>query len=247
MISIGENKSILCKGDFHPAQLYKGDKKIAGYKLTEFEGTGSVMLENCYNDKVYDAEISENALSITVRGKNYFDLNKVPFNESTTIPYNNGLTAKKIEGANRGKKIPISLPAGKTIHMTLDVVDSQINGTSERVGMGFYNSGGTSVYSVYVSSGVAHKSYSFTLNEEIFHIQFVFLADNERNAVGDYVTMDNIMFRTEGDDSFELYIEPQTIPFENGGITADIPTFKGTTVLETGSAEICAKYKKKEG
>ena len=57
MISIGENKSILCKGDFHPAQLYKGDKKIAGYTVEEFERSGSVTLENCYNDNLYNAVI----------------------------------------------------------------------------------------------------------------------------------------------------------------------------------------------
>ena len=65
MISIGENKASLCKGDFHPAALYKGDKKIAGYAVEEFEGAGGVVLENCYNDKIYDVQInSKNLLNV---------------------------------------------------------------------------------------------------------------------------------------------------------------------------------------
>ena len=244
MIYVGENKSTLYKGNFHPAELYKGDKKIAGYTMEEFEGTESVTLENCYNDKVYDIEISENAQSITVRGKNYFDLDKVPFLK-TTEPYNNGLKFWKSIGNNRGDKIPISLPVGRTIYITMDVVDSMINGTAKRVTMGFFNSSGTLITSRTISSSIAHKSYSFAFSEEVSYMQFYFQANNEMNAVGDYVTMDNIMFRCVGDDTYEKYIEPQTILFENGEPTADIPTFIGTTVIEA-EATISGKYKKME-
>lgn len=62
MISIGENKSILCKGDFHPAQLYKGDKKIAGYESAEFSGNGGVTLEDCYNDNLHNVVIHGNSV-----------------------------------------------------------------------------------------------------------------------------------------------------------------------------------------
>ena len=62
MIYVGENKSILCKGDFHPAQLYKGDKKIAGYSLEEFSGEGGIALENCYNDRLHNAVIHGNSI-----------------------------------------------------------------------------------------------------------------------------------------------------------------------------------------
>ena len=248
MIYTGENKSILCKGDFRPAELYKGDKKIAGYKLTEFEGIGSVTLENCYNDKVYNACADEGVQSITVRGKNYFDLDKIPFNTSTTQPYNNGLKAMK-SAANSTTKIPIYLPAGKTIYMTMEVVDFQIKGTSKNLGMRFYNSENTVVKSMSISATIAKKAYSFTLSEDISHIRFFFQSSDTSNLDGDYVTMDNIMIRTEGDDSFESYIEPQTVSVENGNITDDIPTFKGTTVIEVESeteAVISGKYKKRE-
>ena len=246
MISIGENKAIICKGDFRPAQFYKGETKIAGYTMEEFQGTGSVVLENCYNDKVYDTEIRGDSQSITVRGKNYFDLDKVPFSKYTTNPYNNGLIATNKIDANRGDRIPISLPVGKILYITLDVVAAQINGTVKRVTLDFLDSSCSRVFAWNISSTIAHKSYSYTPTKEIKYVQFYFQSDDAQNAVGDTVTVDNIMIRTEGDDSYEPYINPQTIPLENGTLTADIPTFKGTTVIET-EATISGKYKKKEG
>ena len=62
MISIGENKSILCRGDFRPAQLYKGDKKIAGYETADFSGEGGITIENCYNDRLHNAVIYGNSI-----------------------------------------------------------------------------------------------------------------------------------------------------------------------------------------
>lgn len=204
MISVGENKAVICKGDFHPAELYKGDKKIAGYTTTEFSGDSSVVLENCYNDNVQN---------VTARGKNYFDLNKVPFNNPNTQPYKNGLIAQKNTWGNRGDKIPISLPVGKTIYITMDVVDSKIDGTTKYVTMGLFNSSDTDKPLAYarVTSTIEHKTYAVTLSEEVSYIQFYFQSNNDRNAVGDYVTMDNIMLRCEGDDTYEPYIEPRSI------------------------------------
>lgn len=250
MIYTGENKAVLCKGNFCPAQLYKGETKIAGYAEKDFEGINEITLENCYNDRLYDVQIEGvTDVTITARGKNYFDLDKVPFNQLTTQPYNKGLRAKKTAAANRGNKIPISLPINKTIYITMDVVDSQIGGTAEKVSMGFYNKDSSEVERVWITSTVGEKSYSVTLNEEVSYIQFHFQNDNALNAVGDYVTMDNIMLRCEGDNAYEPYIEPQTIPFENGNLTADIPTFKGTTVIGIESdiaVTISGKYKRME-
>lgn len=62
MIYVGENKSVICKGDFHPAALYKGDKKIAGYTRTDFSGEGGVTLDKCYNDRLHDTQISGNSV-----------------------------------------------------------------------------------------------------------------------------------------------------------------------------------------
>ena len=182
------------------------------------------------------------SIPITIRGKNYFNLANVPFSNGATEPYNNGLKAKKLSSTNRGDKIPISLPIGKEIKMTMEVVDSQIGGTVTRVTMGFYNSKNTLVRSTNVTSTKAKKSYTFTLSEEVSYIQFYFQSANDKNAVGDYVTMDNIMLRTEGDDSFELYIKPQTVeitlnePLEVIQKSVDglpnLPQYNGTTTYE---------------
>lgn len=188
----------------------------------------------------------EYVIPVVVRGKNYFDLSKVPFSNNTTEPYNNGLRAEKISVTNRGDKIPIDLPIGKTIYLTLDVVDSQIAGTATRVTMGFYNKSNTLVRSTSVTATKAHKTYSFTLSEEVSYVQFYFQSSSSANAVGDYVTMDNIMFRTEGEDVWEAYIKPQTVevvlPFqilENESVQKslngfpNLPQFNGTTIYET--------------
>ena len=60
MIYKGENKAQIVKGDFHPAQFYKGSIKIAGYVKESFEGESSITLENSYNDKIYNARIVGN-------------------------------------------------------------------------------------------------------------------------------------------------------------------------------------------
>ncbi len=250
MIYTGENKAVLCKGDFHPAQLYKGDKKIAGYAEKDFEGINEITLENCYNDRAYDVQIEGvTDAVITARGKNYFDIDKVPFSNFTTQPYNRGLKAMKTSSNNRGNKIPISLPIGKTIYMTLDVVDSKIDGTSKHISLSFLNSSNSSIFTKRITSTIARKSFSFTLSEEMSYMQFFFQGVDVGNAVGDFMIMDNIMIRCEGDDAYEPYIEPQTILFENGKLTEEIPTFKGTTVIELESdkeATISGKYKEKE-
>jgi hypothetical protein len=184
--------------------------------------------------------------TVVTRGKNYFDLDKVPFSNSSTQPYNNGLKAMKLAASNRGDKIPIDLPVGKTIYLTLDVVDSQINGTSKQVTLGFYNSKGTRIHSRAVPpTTVIHKVYSFTLTEEVKYIQFYFQANDTNNAVGDYVTMDNIMFRTEGEDVWEPYVTPINVDIYLNRLLASgdviqmsvdglppLPQFKGTTTYE---------------
>lgn len=196
---------------------------------------------------VGDADGSGNyVVPIVVRGKNYFDLAKVPFSNNSTEKYKNGIKASKTSTSNRGDKIPITLPTDKTIYMSMDVVDSQIGGSAARVTMGFYDKSNNLVRSTNVTSTKAHKTYSFTLSEEVSYIQFYFQSSASNNAVGDYVTIDNIMLRTEGEDVWEAYIKPQTVEvicpiFLEAGThiqksldgLPDLPQFKGTTIYET--------------
>lgn len=88
MICVSEKKAVICKGDFHPAQFYKGDKKITGYTVESFENENGVTLENCYNDRVYDA---------VVHGKNLLDVNKW---FSKYVNGEGGITYKETDLAN---------------------------------------------------------------------------------------------------------------------------------------------------
>lgn len=60
MIYVSDKKAKLYRGDYHPAQFYKGDKKIAGYETVAFEGEREAYLENGYNDRLYNAKIYGN-------------------------------------------------------------------------------------------------------------------------------------------------------------------------------------------
>ena len=152
MIYTGENKSVLYRGDFHPAQLYKGDKKIAGYELTEFEGTGSVTLENCYNDTLYEAKITGSSgqeapiqAQITVRGKNFVDKNVIGIKKSNcslyeksgdliTVQGKEGASTYASSGGNFQLIFPESLPSGTyTFSMYVTLLEEGVWGTGMRI------------------------------------------------------------------------------------------------------------------
>ncbi len=56
MICVGESEAIICKGDFKPASIYKGDTFIAGAQNTLFEGE-LISAENTYNAPI-EVEVS---------------------------------------------------------------------------------------------------------------------------------------------------------------------------------------------
>lgn len=62
MIYVNDKKSAFCKGDFRPAEFYKGDRKIAGYKREAFGQEREIALEGCYNDRLYNACIFGNSV-----------------------------------------------------------------------------------------------------------------------------------------------------------------------------------------
>lgn len=97
MIYVNDKKAVICKGDFHPAQLYKGDKKIAGYAVAEFEGSGNVTLANCYNDNLHNAVIHGNSVQ---------DGEPTPDNPIEV----QSVGEKVTEGENAGKyKVPVKV------------------------------------------------------------------------------------------------------------------------------------------
>lgn len=48
-IYMGETPKILFKGDYHPAEMYKGEKKFTGYEIQAVSGE-EISVENTYND-----------------------------------------------------------------------------------------------------------------------------------------------------------------------------------------------------
>ena len=65
----GETQKTLLKGDYRPAEFYKGSKKITGYDVQAVSGA-EIAIENTYNDK----------LAPTVRGNGKQDGQPVPSN-----------------------------------------------------------------------------------------------------------------------------------------------------------------------
>lgn len=85
-IYVGDKKAIFCKGDYRPAQFYKGATKIAGWNDVAVQGT-SLSVPNTYNDSLRTLTASgKTTLSAdwrgvsgtlsqvqTVQGKNLFN------------------------------------------------------------------------------------------------------------------------------------------------------------------------------
>lgn len=189
-------------------------------------------------------ESGEYVIPVVVRGKNYFDLDKVPFNSSTTKPYNNGMIATRVNNNIYTNRVPLDVPVGKKINISFDVVDFTINGETTNFRIGFYGEDGDTLYNPAVAVSKAHKTFSFTPKEKVANMRFYFTGN--ASTAGDSVTVDNIMLRTEGEDVWEAYIKPQTIEVispvlltEGTNIQKSIdglpnlPQFKGTTIYET--------------
>ena len=236
MISIGESKASLCKGDFHPAALYKGDKKIAGYSTEEFEGEGIVTLTNCYNDKVYDVNIGDNTGTIIVHGKNILDMNK----HTVSDGYYYDVNGLEFNTNNNMLKIsPITIEPSTTYTISSNVPVYTI---------WFFKGGdGTGISRIDVSK----KIITFTTPQECTQIRVSL--DLRRIVTGEVQAISlfkwTMLEKGKGDGIFEPYIVPQTITVENGELKGEIPTFKGTTVIEIEAdiaATIKGNYKRKE-
>ncbi len=76
-IFIGNKKSTLFKGDYRPAQLYRGNKKFAGYTEKTFSGQ-NLAINGAYND--LPSEITINGGFVP--SKNLFDISAASSDES---------------------------------------------------------------------------------------------------------------------------------------------------------------------
>lgn len=75
-IYLGDKQGTLYKGDYKPVNLYHGDKKAAGWGLSEKTGT-ELSWDDTYNDKVLSAVVEgKSTQAVTVQGKNLLDISK---------------------------------------------------------------------------------------------------------------------------------------------------------------------------
>ncbi|MBQ8390963.1 MAG: hypothetical protein IJX50_00250 [Clostridia bacterium] len=254
MIYVGENKSILCKGDFRPAQLYKGDKKIAGYTVEEFEGTGSVTLENCYNDKVYNAY---------VHGKNLLDVKKVYpdyANDEGGITYDNSdvwkvYAVNMYEGWKENTQYTFSanyeITNADNNRINLSVLYT--DGTNKNFwnNLGGTVTGSKSGYGRMTTEAgktVQKMIIAFGTGQRTIDVKLTNMQLEEGSAATEYEAP--LTDATITVKSMENTEKTQTVLFENGELTAEIHTFKGVTVIEIESdaeATTSGKYKKMEG
>ena len=183
MIYIGENKSALCKGNFHPAQLYKGETKLAGYTETAFEGLGGVTLENCYNDRIYD---------FYLHGKNLFNIqsskNKYTGTYGTCEKTENGFRTVCTASVN-SFRVNLLIPKevfeeGKTYCISCDGTNVRMIRVGEASSL-------KDTSSVFKYGGADGTSCSFTIST-ITKAYISFLFYSATYNIGDVITVENI-------------------------------------------------------
>ena len=261
MIYIKDKESVLCKGDFRPAQFYKGKKKIAGYVTETFEGVKMVTLENCYNDRLHNAKIHGNTesvgdlvsggehsgkykIGVIARGKNLL-------NSDLWLPYFDKLedgSYKSKQYITTSQRIAVNLPAGNYT-MSVDIKCE----SSKNYKPCFYYADGNriQVSALYSNGDWKHGEWSFTLAKDAVAVGWYYSETSKQLYFKN--------FQIEYGDTateFDEFKEPQTfdifldeplrseeyIDFENGRVVRengeeelslpDIPTTRGTTVCE---------------
>lgn len=250
LITVGDKKAVLCKGNFHPAQLYKGETKIAGYTETEFEGEGTVTLEDCYNDKIYD---------VLIYGKNLFDVQKyygdyANENGGISIP-NSGVLYQissyftVIQGVFK-ENTRYTFSCDYDVTEATTVLQPQFiytDGKKSSVQLNSANSGTSGTLVLKSAAGKTVKSFSFTYGttSKTFTGELTNIQIEEGTVATEYEAP--VREATVTVKSAESTDKEKTVLFENGDFTEEIPTFKGDVVIEVESdiaATIRGRYKK---
>ena len=253
MISIGENKAVICKGDFCPAQLYKGETKIAGFTKMDFEGTDGITLENCYNDRIYDAQI---------RSKNLLDVKKVYpdyVNDKGGITFNEKALYSLYARTNMCDKYKENTRYTFSCDYEITLENNSIypyvyytDGTEE----GFWLSFGGTLVGETVSG---HCKITTKYGKTISRMAFGYTNNNTADVKLTNMQLEEGTSETEYEPpcsdaivkvtSMEDTNKKHNILLENGILAGEIPTFKGTIVIEIEAdvpATIRGKYKRKE-
>lgn len=253
MIYTGENEVVLCKGDFHPAQLYKGVKKIVGYTETVFEATGKITLENCYNDKLYDVQINS---------KNLLDVKKV---YPDYVNDEGGITFQRTDLQNIGwtymsinwkaniqytfsANYEITNSDNNSVFIRVDYTDGTQQSFWYSLGSNFTGSkSGKGSATTAAGKTVKRMYIGFTTGTRTIEVKLTNMQVEEGATATEYEPPcgeANIMVKL-----MENSEKKRAVLFKNGVLTEDIPTFKGTTVIEIESdigATISGKYKRME-
>lgn len=148
----GDNWQHLYKGDGHPAALYKGSKKLAGWTEESQAGVSHAYFDDTYNDKA-DVVIHGKSSQVVTTGAQLIDFSKSSFDNCSLENANTGTLKSNITDffygsigitylneyllSKRGETITFSAIDGvpeKT--MTIAIFGTRANGTTyqEKVG-----------------------------------------------------------------------------------------------------------------
>ncbi len=171
---MGETPKALFKGDYRPAEFYKGEKKLTGYEIQAVSGE-EISVENTYSDGL-PPSVKGNGKQQTYTGKNLFDMSNCFPGDTTEV---RGITYTKtphgilVNGTSTGQsytepyEMKESLKVGSTY--TVSTNDKRAEPTIE----------------VASSAGKEYlKTYTVSGDESSIRIYFYFYPD---------VTVENLL------------------------------------------------------
>ena len=157
-IYVGEKKAVICKGDYAPTALYKGETKIAGYTEHEYQGT-DIVANNTYCAEL-GLHLYGKSWQKTTTGAQLLDWRTIFTNylDRTVTIENNGyditISAKIAEAGSTTSPIymnaTVYLPsdtfAGKTITWSYATWESNVPNEDLKLGLMYKVDGKTHFY-----------------------------------------------------------------------------------------------------
>lgn len=252
MIYVSENKAQIVKGDFHPAELYKGDKKIAGYGVEAFEGEGVITLSDCHNDRLYNIVFtgsSEENIRLGARGKNIL---KAPLDlsswEKGVLPSRLGYAYMLGDFLTENISVTLSFKCNAVpmyLYFMTDDEDIPAGAVDQETGIRI-------VY--LITTSVVSDTLTFTPKKDKIYALYCARSSTyaTKEAAQEWLDRFSYIQLETGDKAtdFEEYVEPQTFDVCVDEIENVVfPTFKGTTVYEISAenpVRMSGMYKRTE-
>lgn len=252
-IYVGEKKAVICKGDYEPAALYKGETKIAGYTEHGYQGT-EIAAENTYRAELGlhlygrseqdgipspESPIPINSIGdsgsvdVVVTGKNLIPTNLaqngIAYNDDTNrwefeALSKYGIINVRIINPDKGSYI---LPAGQ---YTFTVIDSQNMQDAVVCSVGNKND-----WKILVEVKKTNTSGTFTLTKDTEIGMFIIPEDITQPG---YVQIQ--LERGATATPYQPYREPQTLTINTPNGLCGIPVDTGGNYTDsTGQQWIC--------